>query len=166
MYDFHKTVQDPNHGEFTHQYFRQHKPELLVYIKRKANKVPDLVLSSNTQVVTSETSKLDTLIASATEIHNLTMFDHLEEQHSKNKDLEDGVIRSFFYPIENSCYFDTNTMIGIETRLNKLEDENKILRNQMQRVIQNNNVIKKRIRKIIDYIKKKKILRRSFHKLS
>ena len=41
MYDFHKTVQDPNHGEFTHQYFRQYKPELLVYIKRKANKPPE-----------------------------------------------------------------------------------------------------------------------------
>lgn len=40
QYDFHKTVQDPNHGEFTHQFFRQHKPELLHLIKRKANKPP------------------------------------------------------------------------------------------------------------------------------
>lgn len=40
QYDFHKTVQDPNHGEFTHQYFRQHKPDLLPLIKRKANKPP------------------------------------------------------------------------------------------------------------------------------
>jgi len=42
QYDFHKTVQDPNHGEFTHQFFRQHKPELLPLIKRKANKPPEL----------------------------------------------------------------------------------------------------------------------------
>lgn len=38
QYDFHKTVQDPNHGEFTHEFFKQNKPELLVNIKRKANK--------------------------------------------------------------------------------------------------------------------------------
>ena len=30
-------MQDPNHGEFQHQYFRQNQPELLVFIKRKAN---------------------------------------------------------------------------------------------------------------------------------
>ncbi len=30
-------MQDPNHGEFQHQYFRQNKPELLIHIKRKAN---------------------------------------------------------------------------------------------------------------------------------
>jgi hypothetical protein len=30
-------VQDPNHGEFQHQYFLQNHPEMLIYIKRKAN---------------------------------------------------------------------------------------------------------------------------------
>ena len=37
QYDFHKTVQDPNHGEFQHIHFLEHHPELLVKIKRKAN---------------------------------------------------------------------------------------------------------------------------------
>jgi hypothetical protein len=37
QYDFHKTVQDPSHGEFRHQYFQKDHPELLIYIKRKAN---------------------------------------------------------------------------------------------------------------------------------
>ncbi|KAJ1420232.1 HSF-type DNA-binding-domain-containing protein [Ochromonadaceae sp. CCMP2298] len=43
MYDFHKTVQDPNHGEFKHEFFRQGRPELLCNIKRKANKPPEQV---------------------------------------------------------------------------------------------------------------------------
>lgn len=30
-------MQDPSHGEFRHQYFQKDHPELLVYIKRKAN---------------------------------------------------------------------------------------------------------------------------------
>jgi hypothetical protein len=38
MYDFHKTVQDPSNGEFHHEYFVRGKPELLIHIKRKANK--------------------------------------------------------------------------------------------------------------------------------
>lgn len=41
QYDFHKTVQDPNHGEFTHEFFKQNRPDLLVNIKRKANKPPE-----------------------------------------------------------------------------------------------------------------------------
>eukprot|EP00595_Chromulina_sp_UTEXLB2642_P003063 CAMPEP_0196763186 /NCGR_PEP_ID=MMETSP1095-20130614/3618_1 /TAXON_ID=96789 ORGANISM="Chromulina nebulosa, Strain UTEXLB2642" /NCGR_SAMPLE_ID=MMETSP1095 /ASSEMBLY_ACC=CAM_ASM_000446 /LENGTH=394 /DNA_ID=CAMNT_0042115875 /DNA_START=185 /DNA_END=1369 /DNA_ORIENTATION=- len=40
MYDFHKTVQDPSHGEFQHQYFKRNRPDLLVYIKRKAHNKP------------------------------------------------------------------------------------------------------------------------------
>eukprot|EP00428_Durinskia_dybowskii_P081129 CAMPEP_0170433518 /NCGR_PEP_ID=MMETSP0117_2-20130122/42547_1 /TAXON_ID=400756 /ORGANISM="Durinskia baltica, Strain CSIRO CS-38" /LENGTH=716 /DNA_ID=CAMNT_0010693285 /DNA_START=37 /DNA_END=2187 /DNA_ORIENTATION=- len=40
MYDFHKTVQDPSHGEFAHEYFKKGQPELLIHIKRKANKAP------------------------------------------------------------------------------------------------------------------------------
>jgi hypothetical protein len=40
QYDFHKTVQDPSHGEFAHEFFKKGKPELLVHIKRKANKAP------------------------------------------------------------------------------------------------------------------------------
>jgi hypothetical protein len=40
QYDFHKTVQDPSHGEFAHEFFKKGKPELLVHIKRKANKTP------------------------------------------------------------------------------------------------------------------------------
>eukprot|EP00953_Heterococcus_sp_UTEX-ZZ885_P005040 3189-Heterococcus_DN1.PRE.2 len=35
MYDFHKTVQDPSHGEFQHQYFKKGRPDLLHLIKRK-----------------------------------------------------------------------------------------------------------------------------------
>ena len=38
MYDFHKTTQDPTCGEFQHQSFKQNRPDLLVYIKRKAHK--------------------------------------------------------------------------------------------------------------------------------
>lgn len=34
-------MQDPNHGEFTHEYFKQGRPDLLVNIKRKANKPPE-----------------------------------------------------------------------------------------------------------------------------
>ena len=37
QYDFRKTVQDPNHGEFQHPNFRQDRPELLPNIKRKAH---------------------------------------------------------------------------------------------------------------------------------
>jgi hypothetical protein len=37
MYDFHKTVQDPSNGEFSHQYFIKGRPDLLEKIKRKAN---------------------------------------------------------------------------------------------------------------------------------
>jgi len=37
MYDFRKTVQDPNHGEFLHPNFQQDRPELLPNIKRKAH---------------------------------------------------------------------------------------------------------------------------------
>lgn len=35
-YNFHKTVQDPTHGEFQHQYFKRGRPDLLQLIKRKA----------------------------------------------------------------------------------------------------------------------------------
>ena len=37
MYDFRKTVQDPNHGEFQHPNFQRDKPDLLSKIKRKAH---------------------------------------------------------------------------------------------------------------------------------
>ena len=37
MYDFRKTQQDPNHGEFYHPYFKYGRQDLLVNIKRKAN---------------------------------------------------------------------------------------------------------------------------------
>ena len=37
MYDFRKAQQDPNHGEFYHQYFKYGRQDLLVNIKRKAN---------------------------------------------------------------------------------------------------------------------------------
>ena len=37
MYDFHKTAQDPSNGEFSHQYFRKGRPELMENIRRKAN---------------------------------------------------------------------------------------------------------------------------------
>jgi hypothetical protein len=37
MYDFHKTAQDPSNGEFSHQYFRKGRPELMEHIRRKAN---------------------------------------------------------------------------------------------------------------------------------
>src|SRR6056297_2352839 len=37
MYDFHKTVQDPSHGEFRHEFFRQGRPDLLPLIKRKVS---------------------------------------------------------------------------------------------------------------------------------
>lgn len=37
MYDFHKTVQDPSHGEFQHDYFRKGREDLLHKIKRKVS---------------------------------------------------------------------------------------------------------------------------------
>lgn len=37
MYDFRKTTQDPNIGEFYHPFFKENRPELLISIKRKAN---------------------------------------------------------------------------------------------------------------------------------
>lgn len=37
MYDFHKLVQDPNNGEFTHQHFLRDQPDKIALIKRKAN---------------------------------------------------------------------------------------------------------------------------------
>ena len=37
QYDFRKTTQDPNIGEFYHPYFKENRPELLNLIKRKAN---------------------------------------------------------------------------------------------------------------------------------
>jgi hypothetical protein len=36
-YDFHKTVQDPSHGEFQHVHFRKDRPDLLPLIKRKVH---------------------------------------------------------------------------------------------------------------------------------
>jgi hypothetical protein len=42
-------VQDPNHGEFRHPYFRQGKPELLEHIKRKVNKAPDPTAEGTTK---------------------------------------------------------------------------------------------------------------------
>lgn len=40
MYDFHKLVQDPNNGEFTHENFLRDHPDRLCLIKRKANNRP------------------------------------------------------------------------------------------------------------------------------
>jgi hypothetical protein len=37
MYDFRKTQQDPNHGEFYHPFFKFGRQDLLINIKRKAN---------------------------------------------------------------------------------------------------------------------------------
>lgn len=37
MYDFHKTVQDPSHGEFRHEFFRRGREDLLHKIKRKVS---------------------------------------------------------------------------------------------------------------------------------
>lgn len=37
QYDFHKTVQDPSHGEFQHKHFLKDRPDLLHLIKRKAH---------------------------------------------------------------------------------------------------------------------------------
>mmetsp|Transcript_13488 Transcript_13488/g.22146 ORF Transcript_13488/g.22146 Transcript_13488/m.22146 type:complete len:523 (-) Transcript_13488:995-2563(-) len=42
MYDFHKTVQDPGNGEFTHVNFRKNRPDLLSLIKRKAHNKHEL----------------------------------------------------------------------------------------------------------------------------
>jgi hypothetical protein len=39
-YDFHKTVQDPSHGEFKHEYFKKDRPDLLPLIKRKVGWIP------------------------------------------------------------------------------------------------------------------------------
>jgi len=37
MYDFHKTVQDPTHGEFRHPFFRRDRKDLLYLIRRKVS---------------------------------------------------------------------------------------------------------------------------------
>ena len=55
MYDFHKVVQDPNNGEFTHQNFLRDHPERLCYIKRKANNRPSIESKkTSTPVITDE----------------------------------------------------------------------------------------------------------------
>lgn len=43
QYDFHKTVQDPTHGEFQHEFFHRDHPEDLVKIHRKVNKSNELM---------------------------------------------------------------------------------------------------------------------------
>lgn len=65
MYDFHKTVQDPNHGEFQHQYFKQHRIDLLIHIKRKAlrkGRIP-MKISPSTGEMVEDLEELDLLIS-------------------------------------------------------------------------------------------------------
>ena len=45
IYDFHKTVVNPQIAEFRHEYFRKGRPDLLKNIKRKARQV-SLAVSS------------------------------------------------------------------------------------------------------------------------
>lgn len=57
QYDFRKTVQDPNHGEFQHPNFRQDRPELLPNIKRKAHHKSSESSKKSLGVLLSEASE-------------------------------------------------------------------------------------------------------------
>lgn len=67
QYDFHKTVQDPNHGEFQHQYFREHRQDLLVHIKRKGhNRGADIAKKPKTKLEGIDTQPLPLILTEET----------------------------------------------------------------------------------------------------
>ena len=61
MYDFHKTTQDPNHGEFKHDHFIRGRPDLLSYIRRKATGAKSAPSSQAAKVIESKAASLKSI---------------------------------------------------------------------------------------------------------
>jgi hypothetical protein len=158
MYDFHKTVQDPSHGEFQHQYFLKDKPELLVYIKRKAN--------NRTAETLKKLSKSSSILNSLGHIPNSSIQHNFNEQRPKVDDDEDGQ-ESITNLLPDELLLETDTVLTeldqqklmhneferkMETKMSQLEQENEILKRLFMESNQKTMIMQERMDKVLKTI--------------
>jgi hypothetical protein len=170
QYDFHKTVQDPNNGEFQHQFFRQHKPELLSQIKRKANNrmitmaplneglklpmagkllgvhSPSPESSSSALTISTAPGLDDSLLPEELALEARALFKDLEQQKAQREGFEQVL----------NCYPDCLFAVWLtdyllqrmEARLSELEGENQALKSFFIETHQKTLIMQERLEKV------------------
>lgn len=134
QYDFHKTVQDPSHGEFAHPYFKQNRPDLLGYIKRKANNRNS---DQNKKVAASRAPQVSSNNTGITDLpmHDLDALDSLDMYNEGDLVVGD----------EKSSDFERK----MEAKLSKVEEENRMLKRMFMESHQKNLVMQDRMEKVL-----------------
>lgn len=161
MYDFHKTVQDPSHGEFQHQYFKQNRPDLLVYIKRKANNRNDSSKkfqgsggnaggkTSTAQPAASNQINQSSSLLSRESLqempeYDLDALDGLEESLGDYEDLHSS---SFMQSRQISAQADFEKKM--EAKLSRVEEENRLLKQMFVESHQKNLLMQDRMERVL-----------------
>lgn len=166
MYDFHKIVQDPNNGEFQHQYFVKDRPDLLVNIKRKANN-----RTAESLKKLSKSSSLSTLPPPPNNQHhnmNTNIVHHMVGKDNgpriEEVDEYDDNIANL---LPDELLVETDTVLTeldqqrlmhddfvqkMETRMEKLEHENELLKNLVKESNKKTMIMQERMTKVMKTI--------------
>eukprot|EP01041_Mallomonas_annulata_P002306 gene2306-4490_t len=130
MYDFHKTVQDPNNGEFHHLYFRKDRPELMALIKRKANSRTESSKKcrSSTAGTTNPLVKSETDVNASTDIiPEMIVSTPLMLDQESGRDREEHDIERRVMELELS----SNRLSEIEHQYARISGENQMLKRML-----------------------------------
>lgn len=153
-------MQDPSHGEFQHQYFKQNRPDLLVYIKRKANNRNDSSKkfqgsgnagskTSTTQPAASNQINNPSSSLSRENLQDMTEYDldALEGLEESLGDYEDMHASSFLQarPISAQADFEKK----MEAKLSKVEEENRLLKQMFVESHQKNLLMQDRMERVL-----------------
>jgi hypothetical protein len=159
MYDFHKTVQDPSHGEFQHQYFLKDRPELLIYIKRKAN--------NRTAETLKKLSKNNSIVGNPGHMPNSSHnFNEEQQRRVHEGDDEDGQ-ESITNLLPDELLMETDTVLTeleqqklmhneferkMEAKMSQLEQENEVLKRLFMESNQKTMIMQERMEKVLKTI--------------
>ncbi|RYG64097.1 hypothetical protein EON64_14685, partial [archaeon] len=136
-------MQDPNHGEFQHQYFKQGRPDLLVHIKRKANNrtatEPKKLGSGYKHSTSSSSHNLlpDEDYAGDADYENYEAHDYYETAGSKAPMLLAGA--------QAAPDFERR----MEGKMSKLEEENRLLKRMFIDSHNKNVYMQERMEKVL-----------------
>lgn len=169
-------MQDPNHGEFQHQYFRQNQPELLIYIKRKANNRGTEALKkfststskpSSNQIVTTPSSSSappssshHSHLQTAGNIphnslsvgHDGLLIDAPFSSDALTKLLPEDIVQetdSVFLELEQQKLMREEFEKRMEEKLSKVEGENQVLKRLFFESHQKNLVLQERMERVL-----------------
>lgn len=145
QYDFHKTVQDPSNGEFVHQYFKQNRPDLLQFIKRKAN-------NRGSEQSKRYSGKQAGASAAAAASHNAAASSVMDFPMQQIQDLEtlDSLDMSGAGEVLSGAGFESTSELA--HRLNKVEEENRMLKKMFMDSHQKNLLMQDRMEKVLKTI--------------